>query len=352
MTIDAEFFRKSGQGPPPTAFPVFETSTSQLVVWGRCDRRFYYRYVRGLVPITTNDNLQWGTLWHKGIQAYYEGIKNRKREDAAMRDAQTIVESCKLVQNRFHGDTQISLDEKQRETLWDTMTYYYNQVACLDNWDEILAVEDNVYLVVGYQGQPVMQIRSTFDLVAKKDGKLCIVDHKTTGEVQKSLEFLELDVQMRSYILSGATFYDTDPMLCYNMIARDVPPGYGHRPLTTPTGRTRSVETLSAMQNPANYLHREWKTYTDKQLNAIHRQFVQMALMIQFEGQSGIWPRKVVTAGGMACDSCPYFAICTAEQEKMVEDHSPLISLAFTHDPLIVVEQPSSQKIVTTGWQK
>jgi hypothetical protein len=330
-------------------FPTLDTSTSALDTWHRCDRRYMYRYVRGLVPIGTSEAMMWGTLFHTAAQEYYRGLKNHAREDTALHNALFEIERRTVVESKWHGDTTITLDDQKREQLADTFKFYYENIASKDDWDEIVAVEESIFLIIGYGGQPVLRIRCTLDLLAKKMNRLCIVDHKTTGDVEKSLDFLALDMQTRLYPLAVKTMYeDADPAFCYNMVAREVPPGYGHRSELTDTGKKRSADTLANMQRKERYLNRQWLTFSEAQYNAFQMSLVQDALSLQFEGTSGIWPRKVVKMGGMACDSCPYFALCTAELDgRKIEDDSAVITMAFMRDPLM--EPKAKSKIVLPG---
>ena len=319
--------------------PLLDLSMTKLDTWSRCDRRFFYRYVRGLVPAGTDWKLQWGTLWHYCAQAYYRSLKNGYDDTTALRIAQADAELVTLVPNEHHGDTEITLDEKQRETLWDTFMFYYEQKARNDDWEEIVAVEESIYLIVRYNGKPLMRIRNTLDLLARqaKTHKLVPVDHKTTGDVEQNLLFLKLDMQARVYPLAVAAVYGEDPLFCYNMVAREVPPGYAHRSLLTDTGKKRSPDTLASMQNPARYLRREWLSYTPEQYASFQRRLVQDALTLQFENHSGIWPRREIKMGGMACDSCPYFSICGAELDgRIITDNCSLLQMAFTKDPKVV----------------
>lgn len=345
MTVDRSFFEQAGMAGNQPTFPMFDTSASQLELWSRCDRRFYYRYVQGLVPISTPENMVWGTFWHRIIQEYYRAVKDGKREDAAMRAAQSIAENTTLIENKIHGNTVIDFDQAKREAIWDTILYYYDQVARMDDWDEIVSVEDQLYFVVGYQGNPVMRVRTTMDLIARKDGRLCPVDHKTTGEVQKSVAYLALDLQVKIYMLTCWAYYEEDPRFCYNMVSREVPPGFGHRSLKTATGQDRPAAKLKEMQNVERYLARKWISKSEKEFAAIQRDLVKKALMIQFSAGSGLWERRIVKMGGMACESCPYFAICGAEFEgQKFDDNSPVLTMTFTRDPYVLGGQEEQAK--------
>ena len=357
MTVDPSGLKRmqvlaGGKGaaePANPGPPILEISTTGMETWSRCDRRYFYRYVRGLVPKAVNFNMQWGTLWHRVAQEYYRGLQNHASEDSAMHNAQLIAERTTLIENKYHGDSELTLEVKDREALWDSWMYYYEKVACQDDWDEIVAVEEPIFLVVGVEGVPILKVRATLDLHVKKKGTRFIVDHKTTGEVQKNLAYLALDIQMRTYPLAIKTYYDESPTLCYNMISRDVPPGYRHRPLFTESGRARSPETLKSMQDVKKYLHREFIVYSDDQYRAFEVSLVKNALVLRAEQASANWPRRIVKMGGMACDGCPYFGPCTAEFDgQVVSDDNPAITMMFTKDPLV---EPK-RSVLLTGLPK
>jgi hypothetical protein len=293
-----------------------------------------YRYVRGLVPIGVNAIMQWGTLWHAAAQRYYRALKHGKQ--VALERALDLIETCAVVKNENHGDTIITLDAGQRTTMADTFRFYYDVYASKDVWDEIVSVEESIHLVIRYKNEPAMRIRCTIDLLARKNGRLVVVDHKTTGDVKQNLQFLSLDLQARIYPLAVVRWLGQDVDFCYNMIARDVPPGYGHRPLETETGKKRNAATLANMQRTDQYLRREWITYSPQQYASFERTLVQNALVIEFETETGIWPRRVVKMGGMACDKCDYFAICSAELAgRELGNNSPIVQQLYTIDPLV-----------------
>lgn len=325
-----------GRGGPPLMPEVIKLSTSDFEMWSRCDRRYMYRKIRGLQERAVGENLQWGSLAHLALQEYYRSLKSNAREDAALHNAQLVVERTKVIENKFHGNTTLTLDAERREQLFDSIMYYYDRIACADDWDEIVAVEDPIYVQVGMEGTPMMEVRSTLDLLVRKKGQLMFVDHKTTGDVQKNIQYLAMDYQLRSYALAVRAFYNESPVVaCYNMIARDVPPGYRHNPLYTKGGRARSAATLSSMQDPTRYLHREFLSYNDEQLRAFEQQMVRDGLVIRAEMVSGTWPRRIVKMGGMACDMCPYFAICSAEFDSGVDmpEENAAIRMQFIKDP-------------------
>jgi hypothetical protein len=329
-TIDPTFLAAlaaRGQSPP------LEISTSWLDTWHRCDRRYFYRYIRGLVPKSVNENMVWGTFFHRIIQEYYRSLQNHAREDAALHNAQLIAERCTLVENKYHGDTPITFDAAKREAIWDTVLYYYENEARFDDFDEIVSVEEPIYMLVGFNNVPLLKIRCTLDLHAKKDGRHYIVDHKTTGDVEQNTEFLALDIQPRVYALTLRNLIEDEVTVCMNYVSREVPPGFGKRSLLTETGNKRSADTLAKMQRKERYLQRKWLTYSPQQYDEQQRELVRDAMMIELETKTEIWPRRIVKMGGMACSSCPYFEICKAEYDgRYLTDAAPLIQSEYTFD--------------------
>lgn len=344
MTIDYGFLRQQLAAKP------LEASMTWLDTWHRCDRKYMYRYVRGLVPKATSDNLEWGIFYHYVTQEYYRSLRNHATFASALHNAQLIAERCTLVENKYHGDTKIDFDAPTRERLWDTFLYWYENVGRMDDWDEILEVEESLYLQIGVGETPLMNIRSTFDLHAVKNGQHYIVDKKTTGDVEQNLAFLALDIQPRHYVLTAQSFYHEPFTVCMDYIARDVPPGFGHRSVLTDSGQKRSAETLANLQRPTRYLQRKWLAYSDEQLAEHQKQLVRDAMLIEIEKQTDNWPRRIVKMGGMACDSCPYFALCCQEQNgKEIPDGAPLIQIAYTKDPLLT---PKPQAVSLHPWAK
>lgn len=328
-TIDPRFIDRVALA---SAKPL-ECSMTHIDTWHRCDRRYMYRYIWGLIPKAASENLIWGTFFHRIAQEYYRSIRAHAREHDAVYNAQLIAERCRLVENKYHGDTKIEFDMEKREKIFDTFRYYYDNVARHDEWDEILEVEESAYLVVGFNNVPLLKIRSTFDLHAKKGGQHYIIDHKTTGDVEQNVEFLALDIQPRHYVLTARNLYQVPFTMCMNYIARDVPPGFGHRPLETESGQKRSASTLASMQRKERYLQRKWLSYSDEQLDEHQRELVRTAMMIELEKQMDSWPRRIVKIGAQACTQCPYFALCGAELNgRVIPDGSPLIEIAYTKE--------------------
>jgi hypothetical protein len=217
--------------------------------------------------------------------------------------------------------------------VWDAFSYYYENEARHDDWDEIVSVEEPIYMLVGFGQTPLLKIRCTLDLHAKKDGRHILVDHKSTGDVEQNLEFLALDIQPRVYALTLRNLLQEEVTVCMNYVSREVPPGFGHRSVLTDTGQKRSADTLAKMQRRERYLQRKWLTYSPKQYDEQQRELVRDAMMIELERKTEIWPRRIVKMGGMSCSSCSYFELCKAELNgDYMNDDAPLIQVGYTFD--------------------
>ncbi len=245
----------------------------------------------------------------------------------------SAIQTKARVENKYHGDTKIDFDAARREAVWDSFLYYYEHEARNDDWDELISVEEPIYMIVGFNQMPLLKIRCTLDLHAKKGGRHYLVDHKTTGDVEQNLEFLALDIQPRVYALTLRNLLEQEVTVCMNYVSRDVPPGFGHRSLLTDTGQKRNPDTLAKMQRKERYLQRKWLTYSDQQYDEQQRELVRDAMMIELETKTEIWPRRIVKMGGMSCASCAYFELCKSELDgRYLRDDAPLIQVGYSFD--------------------
>lgn len=53
--------------------PLRVITNSELTVWRRCQREHDYAYARGYRPVETSEALEFGTRWHRGMEAWWRG---------------------------------------------------------------------------------------------------------------------------------------------------------------------------------------------------------------------------------------------------------------------------------------
>jgi hypothetical protein len=119
---------------------------------------------------------------------------------------------------------------------------------------------------------------------------------------------------MSSYYIAGRGKWGRVLQFQHTFVDREVPPGFGHRPLTTDTGKARSAATLATMQKPEKYIQRTFTTLSDATLDAYTGELVDIIQEIDHAKATGRWMRTPIKVGPFACSHCPYFAPCQAER--------------------------------------
>jgi hypothetical protein len=266
-----------------------------------------------------------GTILHHGLAALYIATQNGYPQAESLASAMVSMEA--MADRRtyeYHGEQQdLAPDACSSETLdrlKSVLTYYAeHSFERTMEGKRVLAVEeawtfelDGAELIGGF----VMD--GTFDLVLEHINKPIIEVHdfKTVSLVSTAVKFLGLNQQMLWYeVLANQAFANKQVEMVYNLIRRDVPPGYGYRPRTTKSGKPSS-----ASQNVEDYLHEHRFAHSTHELAAIRSNLMLTVAQAQLllAGGSAAYPptaqRRPIKTGGEACHtSCAYFSRCCAE---------------------------------------
>lgn len=313
----------------------------------RCERKYHYKWIEEIDPTFAagSVSMRQGTLAHYGLQAGYEWIKWFQQQsfdgkplhyadgkeafegqfiDVALQAMAKMVASGISI---YRGEEQpLGLTpEKHFEeirAIGDSVQFYARHKIWYDfQHYKILATEVPFdYPFTTYNGEDVI-LSGVFDLLAQdvthEKNVVVVMDHKTVGDVNNTMSFLPLDVQMLSYEAlcwralgqpSSNGGYD-DVEVIYNMIRREVPPGFGHRSEFTPTGKKST-----ASRNVDDYLKRTSLWHSTKEREAIESNFLIPMLSETAESQyyKGPLIPRIIRTGGEACSSCDFFARCKA----------------------------------------
>lgn len=302
----------------------------------RCERKYNYKWIEEIGPMFASGSvsMRQGTLAHYGLQAGYEYLKKQQSFDLSIAkdhlESSFIDEALKAMADMiasgiaiYRGEEQpIGLDPQTHfeeiRAVGDSVQYYTRHKVWDDfNRYKILATEipfDHKYTT--YNGEDVI-FSGVIDLLMQdmthEKNVLVVADHKTVGDVNSTMAFLPLDVQMLSYeslawreaIQMG---YD-DVEVVYNMIRREVPPGFGHRSALTASGKLST-----ASKNPDDYLKRGSLWHSPKEREAIESNFLIPMLSQAAEARHYKGPLipTVIRTGGEACFNCDFFARCKA----------------------------------------
>lgn len=314
---------------------VVETSMSALGTFQRCRKRFRYSEVLGWMPKSVPTVMEVGTLYHAALAAGVRTLVHMP-PDGAFNTA-FFVDTAVGVAYSLEVDRngmKLNLDQGDREMVEDMVRYSFEHFwkAEIAKWDRILAVEEPAYIQIGRY-----LIRNTFDLVVKYRmdvepegdvvlaGRSVVLDAKTVDDPRTSRDWIPLDFQTRSYPLAARGRWQQPFPFKHVFVAREVPPGFGHRPITTETGKARPKATLERMSMPENYVQSVVTDFNDHQLDHFERKMVGVIMEIAQAEVNASYPESPIKVGPFSCGGCPYYAPCTFEMDGNPEQFQPML---------------------------
>jgi hypothetical protein len=207
----------------------------------------------------------------------------------------------------------------------------------LEAVSEIVVVEEPLYIRIGR-----FLIRNTLDALVRyrETGEMMIRDHKT-GDPAASKEWLPLDIQTGCYYVTVRGHYGKPLAFEHTFIAREVPPGFGHRPLTTESGKKRSNTTLESMLDSRRYLQRVFTPLSNEVLDAYTNEIRDLVLEIEHALERDRWPRTPIKTGPFACSNCAYFDVCKAERSGK--------EIGFTADIMFITRESEEWRDLESG---
>jgi len=271
---------------------------SALSTFLRCQRKYYYQEVKGLIPLSggTSEAMTMGTLFHEALADIYTSLKLTTMLAVPEVGHLRIDEIVKRGYTEHHGEQQtFELADDKVQLLHDMLDLYWTELGSKDEFDAILAVEEPFILEIGGYA-----IRNTFDLVVREKGQVVIYDHKTVGSIKETLEFLPLDFQIGAYMLAAYKHFGEPVEFVYNMVRRAKPGGK--------TGR--------ASTDVADYLRRErlWKSESELvEWEKILNSLVTSIAVRDALGPDATYQRSPQKGYMGGCNSCSFKSVCSAE---------------------------------------
>lgn len=266
---------------------ILTVSNSQIDVWDRCEFRWYLNYGLELVPNRKmQTHFQVGTFSHSLLEVHYEARKNGIKDTypLVVKYAQTV---------KFDGDDLAQLTAFKR-SLRIVERYIREYAPKHDNF-RVLATERHfVVELVTPKGRPY-RIQGYFDMLIEMDGKLWIVDHKTTGSgTFWSVKKLLKDSQMTTYILG----------------LRE----QGYNVFGCVVNQLNTYDYAKFEQEPMEKLFRRERVYrTDAQIKNLAKTISKVVDEMYDKQESGEYRKS----NRYDCDKCPYFTPCLYDDKGM-----------------------------------
>lgn len=308
---------------------------SSEACWKTCGRKFYLQNVLGLRPRHTSDPLRMGTAFHLGLECF----KQREPEAAAAQAVRDLYADAACPP--WLGADEFAVEE----TIVTAMVRAYYRRWWGDQIMETVACELSfeVPIVNPETGRVTPTFRSAGKIdgiVRLPDGRLAILEHKTTADVIDAGSHywrrLLMDSQISRYVLAAralgydvqTTVYDVvrKPMIRPKAIAK------ADRAIATSEGHYFGIELHEACperespklygarllddmaQRPTFYFARNEVPRLDSDLEEFRREqwtlqqaIRDAALKSRFWGASA-YPRN--TNACLAMGTCQYFDVC------------------------------------------
>lgn len=304
------------------AEPLRNLSHSRLKAVRQCQRLHLYEYELGYQPLTADEVLRFGSLFHRGLEAWWKARKE-------MRD-DPLAEGLAAMAGEADPFDRVRAEELLRayDLRWADQPY------------EVLAVEQRfeTSLVNPATGaaSKTWQLVGVLDVVVRdlRDERVLVMEHKTSGEDispgAKYWQRLRMDGQVSVYFEGGrALGYDVSAVL-YDVIAKP-----GIRPLkatplesrkykkdgelyanqrasdeTPDEFRVRLVEDIA--KDPNAYFGRAEVVRLEHELDEARFDIWQLGQQIRESERLNRAPRNPD-----ACERygrvCPFFDVCTGQ---------------------------------------
>lgn len=192
-----------------TPVRIKSTSATERGGFRKCRRQWFLATVHRLDSNESNVHFFLGTIYHKGLEAYYLAQKSGASRDdceVAALDAyqDAFSDAIDKVEEQLGIAASIGLPAfREAGELGFEMLQNYVERERLDPlFDEVVAVEFRVNVAIrNPKGRKVGILSVQADVVGRKDGELKVADHKTASRVMPS-SHLDLDDQLTAEVFA------------------------------------------------------------------------------------------------------------------------------------------------------
>lgn len=216
-----------------------EFSHSSLSTWRRCRVRFFWQYVQGYTPRSSEGQMR-GTIGHAAMAAYYK-----------THDHGVAMQAAQAAANKFEmDDPTVNVDE-----LWEltepVLQRYMDWADENDHFDETVATELKFDLLLdGYK------FTGYIDAIIKFQGALFIMEHKFQKRADN--KHIDLDAQVSLYMMAAHMLGYAPRAIIYNVVKMDL----GPKSWTDPVLRKLTFRGAEGIQVVAEETRREMAELT------------------------------------------------------------------------------------------
>lgn len=269
---------------------------SDFVQFAGCRRSWMYRAIRGWEVESLGRNADMGTAIHAGLAEFY---KHPGGYDSSV---------------AFRTATDLKLSYEDACKCQDVVLFFLEHDDT--EIEGILTVEEDTDLLIP---ELDLVIATHFDVAFMEKGfKAPVIrDHKTKDDIPSKYDWFDLDWQMKVYQVAGWKKYGEPCAVEHNLIRREVPPGFGHRPLVNEIhdskGRIYNKKS-TASTDPAKYLKKIRFEKSEATLQHYYKEIVRTAEEMLY-AKANPKTYNFNRQSSFLCDGCPFLVPCLREQD-------------------------------------
>jgi hypothetical protein len=303
---------------------------SRLRTFRECARKHHIRYEQGWAPARDAEPLRFGTLMHKGLEAFWKNEPILPESDDPFEEA------------------------KAYELMAGYISCY--DAARIDTYD-VLGVEEKFDAPLlnpeTMKSSPLWRLGGKLDVVVKvkATGRTALIEHKTTSESLKDADYwalLQIDNQISTYIIGAESLGYTIDDVLYDVIHKP-----GMRPLlATPIDSRKYLKGTGELyanqrdkdetpeeygirlradivEDPSKYYQQRLVPRLNSQLKDFMFDAWETAATIRESARMQRAPRNPEAC--LRYSRCPYWETCTVGREPA--DY--LVKLENVHPELV-----------------
>jgi len=274
---------------------MIEIDNTRRTTFQTCPRKYFYRWVKNMVPQKGASALRFGHAIHEGLAVYYDNFMEQPRKELEQMIAEAISKDFITASEgkEFHED------HRTLETALTVVLRYIDHYISEKEYIKILEVEYPFTIPIGDNIQFIGRIDGIIDL----DGGIYAFEHKTTAlALSWAQNNLYRSAQVIGYAWAITQKYDSPVMGClvnFLQISRGRARKDGsYPPVKTDFGRFPQIYTP--------------EIYNDWMDSILHT-----AYLIQASEELNEWPMQF-DGCYIYNGQCPYTALC--QQHCSLED--------------------------------
>lgn len=273
-------------------------SSAAKFLW--CNRAYYWRYVKELVPVKLEQRLFIGQLFHKALEAYDKELATSAEEYATKKTEAARLVLIKAVDRQEMDETKIALFLVQQYDLW---RHQQNSLCVLAS-----EVAFDIPLWRTRRAKSP-KIRGKMDAIAEDpdEGSVWVLERKTTYSIDDNyLAKLPLDKQITTYLIGARRKLDRPIRgVVYDVICR--PRTYRRKGESVEEWLERA--SIVYAQSPDEYFARQRCIRTQQDVADTIEYYKEVRRLIRRCFRRNVWLQNTNVCF-VRNRECPYAELC------------------------------------------